>query len=978
MKTVRGGQRRTAHDRRTFLLTTFGALAFPLTFPLALTGCDDDDSSDGAASSSTVQLTRSDAQGTLALPAGASVQIATVANAFASHAPAGDGSFAFVSVAQSPMLAVASGPDGGAVLYGLIQAGSAVLSTQSTAIVLAYFAVGVGVLPSAAQQAYLTAIAASPAVAALASAIGAAIVARGEGWFDTSDTTLSAALKAVQTSLSGSALATSHITSAPDRMQIQQVQGVTSDDAVAKAQPAGMIIDKTARVSGLQVKGDGVGSLTLTNYVRRRSYAYVDRVSYQTSYSGPAVASPMSLGAYPTKVAATSGVSNTLVSIAQFLGGSGFYTPVVVDGIATPIAPSGVGAVSTVYTLTSVGLGLFPGDLDKLSAAQHTGLLNVCAETVVFDIFLPILCSILIPIRASNFDSFRDGIALGALKDLISTLAASDGVIINKIIAGASLQDVLFDIYQLIVNSEGWKNAILVFTEALINSLGGVLVDFWNNGAKQILDKLSAADFALAIFDTAAVGLSVVTADLADQFNVQVTGSTVRLNPLNPGIDYPQPVSFTATVTDSDLAPGSELSYIWSCTCTFGDIADSMGHTSQVNGTSFSSTSPTLTYAPKSLLGVGALGGDQDVVTVEIFLGQINSRAPLGKVSSTITYNTPVTPKAPELAINTQQTFTAGVSPRLLATGIALQYIWTVTGGHGTVGGSSTTTTTEPTVVYTAGAGSGADTISVKVVDLLQTVYSTGSTSVTVSNVQFAISSTAYFSAPMECGYLQAIGTAGLPSDTTYRWTTVKGAMDQPNTNWTTASKTVVTSYPRANYNVPAAYPTNGVAINDKVTCEALAPSGVVLATAQIILSFGDQPYLRWQYYYRGGSRPRRIDTASPVGVRNIHIGNGSTGPLFVLSVADGNGGAVFDVPLKGGSLSGSFEIIQIAGPVFLQDGQGYFDGNVDTYSVTGGTLTVNSTVAVAGGQYIGFSFNFTTTDSGNPITGNAVMLLPS
>lgn len=43
----------------------------------------------------------------------------------------------------------------------------------------------------------------------------------------------------------------------------------------------GVIIDKTDRVSGLQVTADGAGTMSIANYYRRRVYVYVDRVSYK-------------------------------------------------------------------------------------------------------------------------------------------------------------------------------------------------------------------------------------------------------------------------------------------------------------------------------------------------------------------------------------------------------------------------------------------------------------------------------------------------------------------------------------------------------------------------------------------------------------------------------------------------------------------------------------------------------------------------
>ena len=706
-----------SNGRRSFLLRSASTLAFPL----ALAGCGGGGGSGGSNSTGTggattppiVALTRSNAKGTLALPAGATVKVTSVENAFGSSAPAADGSFDFVSVAESEMFAVALGPGGKMVLCGLLQAGAAQLSARSTAVCLAYTALGVGVYLPATQQQYLAAMQASPTLAGLEAAVAAAIVARGEAWLDLGDPALKSAVAALQQALSPTALGGASAAQARAR-----ILGATQPGSDGRAVRQGMVIDKTDRVSGLQLSGDGVGSITLTNYYRRRSYAYVERVSYKNTFDGAAIASLADVGAQPVKVDATKSITNTLVTLAQLLGGTNdFYDPVVYPGIATPIAPDN--AALTSYRVTSVGLGVHLGDLALLTPVQHVGLLNVLAETFVLDIAVPIFCGILIPLRAAPMKTFVEELAVSGLKDMISTLAAADDFLFNKIVAAnLPLKDVLWDALLQLVNSDSLKTAFLQFFQRIIDSLSvdGVLprTNVVNVGAKALLDALSALDLAAQTMDMVAVGLSFAFSDLADRFAIDVTKSVVRINPLNPLIDNnPQPTSFSLSVIGSDFAAG-DLSYKWDTTNLFGDV-----------GTS--SDLSVLHYSPKG----NAKGGDQDVVTGTVFIGNPSVRVPIGKATSTITYSTVITPSPLQLLINTRQTFTADISARLLASGTALRYVWTLT-GSGSIGGTAVVTTSTPAIDYTAPSNAGTDSLALSVTDAAGTVITRGSVSITV------------------------------------------------------------------------------------------------------------------------------------------------------------------------------------------------------------------------------------------------------
>ncbi len=772
------------NGRRSFLLRSAGTLAFPMVVVGCGGGGSSDDGSDPGTGTGTgaigggnataipgLVLTKSNAKGAVVLPAGASVKVASVDNAFGTSTPAADGSFDFVSVAESEMFAIAIGPGGRMVLAGLLQAGTGTtqLSARSTAICLAYTAIGVGVYLPSTQEQYLAAIPASAAFPALEAAVAAAIVARGEAWLDLTDATLKGALSALLAALSPAVLGGVSATPAT---------AGTPEDAKSNPQgrvnAKGMVIDKTARTSGLQITGDGVATITITNFYRRRSYAYIDRLSYKQTFDGPDFDSQATVGVQPMKIDATKAITNSLTTLASlFAGVKDFYDPVVYDGIPTPIAPDG--AALTTYRVVSVGLGTGRGDLDSLTDTQRTGLRNVMAETFLLDIVVPVFCGILIPIRTAGMATFIETYALSRLKDLLGALAATDDILLNKVVAAnRPLGEVLWDTLLTLVNSDSFKNAILGFFQDCIDSLSAQefaqlpKTNVVNIGAKGLLDALALFDLTAQTMDLVATGLSFLDSDLADRFMINVTKGTVRLNPMSPSIDPTSllPTNFTLSVIDSDLLPG-DLSYQWTCASLFGDIGSST-HSSAVDGTSFPSDSPNLAYAPR---GHGK-GGDRDVITGTVYKGSVlSTRVPIGTATSTISYNTAISPAAVQMVINTPQTFTADISANVLASGAALNYVWTVAGG-GTVGGSTTTTTTTPSVVYTAPANATSATLTLSVRNMVGTEITKGSATIGV------LSSVAVGIAPQNPQVVRSttlnlivnpIGAA-FPDGTTFKW----------------------------------------------------------------------------------------------------------------------------------------------------------------------------------------------------------------
>ena len=640
------------------------------------------------------------AQGKIVLPSGSPLQITRVSNLFSTSVPRTDGTFDYLEATETPLLTMAYGQGGDPVLYGFLPLGGTELSARSTAIVLGYLFLGVGAYPEEVQAVYLDEIARASSLTGLENAIASAISARGEAWLDENDGGLTAALSAVQLQLSAQAFAT-----------------------------RGVILDKTDRVSGLQVKADGISSMTITNYYRRRSYVYVDRVSYKVKGTGESIPSPAPISPQPIKITPVKGISNAPVVLGQFLGGQrDFYEGITTSPISIPVHPTD--AASTTYTATAVGIGGSPGDFGKLTTTQQDGWWEVTVTSMLFDLVAPAIAGVVIPNFNKDIGNFVEFAAAGGfLKDIINALVAN-GELRNKAKSGR-LADVAWDTLLLIVKSDTLKNLFLHVVSLFLENAFTYVADpnnatffqrsdksqFVADSSKKLLGFISKINIGLQFFDSVISGVQIAYCNNADVFTLEVTNAIARLNPETAFSEPTQEATeFTAVVTNADAEPGAQFSYTWSCACKFGSITDGP-HNNITSGTRFDSSLSMLRYTPNG----SGVGGDTEVITVEIFKGGIHNRVAIGTATSTVHFRkVTISPESKTLAPDKTVTLTAdiqGVPP--LPDGQKIVFRWTTTRNAGELIGSPDGGAVIPveaqTVTFRASsAQTGVDTVMVE------------------------------------------------------------------------------------------------------------------------------------------------------------------------------------------------------------------------------------------------------------------------
>ncbi len=684
-------------DRRRLLVWALQAGAGGLLLP-GCGGSDDADSGDagsGPVTEAGPPLDNAAVMGSVLMPAGASVMPGIAGNAFSQGAVTGSLQFPITVIRTNRLLTVANGPGGGALLSGFLSDTQTELSARTTAVVLAFEALGGSLQIEAVRLLLLDELDKPGAVAALEAAVAAAIVARGEGWLDTRDAALAQALGDLVTSFR------------------------TAPASLHKA-AQGAIVDPTARQSGLQVNADGVGSAVVANYFRRRVYLYTERVSYRDS-SGMEFSSKGLVGAQPLKLGAVKGLGSSLNVLADlYAGNKDYYDPTLSEPLSVPVEPAT--ATSTRYSIRGVGLSTGPnkGELDALSTIQKAGWIEVSTQTLVLDLVLPIIANIVLPIAGQSIDDLNsfNGSA-GVTKDIIT--ACSQSAEISLKIQEGAIGEAVTDAILTIVNSDTLRSGLIQMLldwvvarypgSAKLSNQEARLFAF--NFADKLTKFVGAVDVGFAIFDAAVASCDLARSDAVTTFTLDVTNAKAALNPQTARTDaIGVPIVFTAAVVNADLTPDTVLSYTWETTGHFGDISDGLPeHT----GASFESSRGVLSYVPN---GKGS-PGDSDTITVRIYKGGVfASRIPIGEAMSTVTYRRPyslsISPGATsDFPTETDMGLSAFINEALPA-GTTVAWNWSHGGVGSIVASPADSNPADSDVTFSSTLQEGAATVTVR------------------------------------------------------------------------------------------------------------------------------------------------------------------------------------------------------------------------------------------------------------------------
>jgi len=690
---------------RTGLIALFCALA--------VGACGGDSGSGGSSTSNQVGAlpghTTSTIVMTVVMPAGVDINpdqlqvITSVGNAVPDSA--GSVTVGIYAGTTGSQLAIVLSPNGNPMLMGWVDATHTTLSAETTAEVLAYFALGgPTTLSTADSQTLIQDIPAASGLAAVTTAIQTQLAADPDA-FAASNTALTNAVSTFATALYASVGAVTSMKHA-----------VVHASQIQPAQQSGITV----------VEGDPFTAYLMNNY-RRRAHAFVQRVSYTASGSTTQIADPASITQFdvPPVVGINGGVTGAITDfIASYYG----VQPTAWGPITAPdpnfAVPLESGADTTTYQVTVVGPGAGVGASGGLPADQAAALTNVCIESFVLDFFVPTIANLAV---GSGQREFEANEATGAAKLFVAVGASLTTDLTPYFMASLPIQDEL--------KSGQWVNAARDLTAAVggLNALQTLIVKSIEaaNPSSQITGEsgwlsipytslftafnkyMSAAGGILQGIDSTAYLVDIAHSNQADQWTIVETNSVVKLNPAASTVDIGATVPMTATVLGTESQTGYSYNWTLSSSATGGTLTQ-IGGNSLTGLTQYcSSGNQTLwTYKP------GETPGDVDTVTVQVYSGSNCANGTgtlLGTAKATVTYKpadaVTLSPATATLAASGTETVSATLANPVSASDGIVTYQWVVTGNAGgtltnpATGAASTSyVSSSATSTYTASA----------------------------------------------------------------------------------------------------------------------------------------------------------------------------------------------------------------------------------------------------------------------------------
>jgi hypothetical protein len=662
---------------------------------------------------------------TIELPAGVSASpgSVTVLTSLGQAIPDSTGSVTLSVYAgiTGSQLAVVVSPAGNPMLMGWLDATHNTISAATTAQVLAYFSLGGATLLSTADaQTMIADIPAAPGLAALQSVIESQLAANVDA-FASANTSLTQAVSTFATAIFASA-------------------NQNSAGSVARHVRAS-VIQPTAQ-SGISVLEGNPFSAYITNDYRRRSHAFVNRLSYTVAGNNAQIADPDPVTDFqvPPVIGLTGGVTGALTDMMAAYYGlqPSAWTTITAPDSGSFAVPLVSNSATTTYQVTVVGPGANLGTSASLTSDQSQALFNVSVEGFVTDFFVPTVANIVVGSGQRDFNEEQDADSGKLFAAVAATLVTDITPIVQQsltlkaeIQAGqwtTAVRDLTAAVGGLNSLQTLIIEAIKAQYPAKINPSGGTIFIPWAKVFEAVNKYMGAAGGVLQAFDSAKYAFDILNSDQADQWTILETNSQVKLNPPTSTADVGAVILLTATVLGVEDQTG--YSYAWTVTSTAtGGKLNEYGGGSRTNQTQYCSSSAQANWVYQT----GDTLGDIDTVTVQVYSASncANGKGDLlgtGTAAVTIKTTATLSPASPMVDVSDTQDFTVSTLATIPA---GASYQWTLTGA-GNIGAGNTVTTTTPQITYTAPDVAGSATLAVSILNSAGTVIGTGSTTITV------------------------------------------------------------------------------------------------------------------------------------------------------------------------------------------------------------------------------------------------------
>jgi hypothetical protein len=750
--------------KRTIAVIVF--LAFLLG---SIVGCGRKTAEDG--------LIEVEVTGTVALPDNSSIELKdlSIVTCAGREDIASDGSFTAKEPGAGAAMAFITDEDGSPLLAGFVDGsgeGGNRLDAKSTAVILLFQALSAYTLPRDTWPQIISLLEAHPAAAKLTESINERF-AEDPQFIGNQDPVVIAALQdaveainveidegaaAMEAAAEGSvqqavggieAQPTVTAASALTLSTLEYLGKTASFEVVADASgdtPAQVTVEPSAEISGIRVapNADGNG-ITITNNMRRHLWAYVYKTGWKTKdddeNTPPRQISPWEpLDETGTYIQAVNGYQGYFGSIADIVLGQGVYKPVTSDAIILPVEPEE--AVRTYYKIIVVGPAWteksFESELpsgyasNKYATTWKQAEEKMDALTLFQELVFPAILTIF-PKEALSGESLDGKKAINLVTDctkiisnafpqIIEQIASDDykGVLATTIKAFES--DTLRDqLLQKLKDAGEVKPSALSIAGSCLEKLNAIT---------------SSIDKFLSVGDLGAVVKQLCSAKQFVDWSGTAMDAYIRIQSNPSVVALGEDVTLTC-FGSAGIAGNKE--YEWDTTALHGHIEDSHGN----SGAYFFSSDQSVRYVPDA----NAADGDEDTVTVKVYLNTNGKREELGSAEASVTITdqertVAFSPAAPQADPGDAVRIDASVLPAF-PDDVQVQIDWTCTNQYGTIAGPNgeTALITSAYIVYTAGETEGSDTVTAKVWRLnsggKRVPVCTGTVTVNGSNVRF-------------------------------------------------------------------------------------------------------------------------------------------------------------------------------------------------------------------------------------------------
>ncbi len=444
--------------------------------------------------------------------------------------PGADGKAKVTVFNDGPQYAEARDTQGRLVVSGFVGQGRTTLDATSTAELLAYFALGAGALASEGRVAVLGGVKTLNGFQAIVDAVTSQIATRGTVTRD------GVVLDAIEMFVAANPRSLSR-----------------------KVSSRGTLVEPDAEASGVILDTLVDGELKLTNNYLRRGHAWLERTGYK-SKDGQEHVGLLEIEQFDLAVPSRYGGFTS--AIGDIIAGNYVWSPVTMPTKGIPLAPAD--ALETYYKLTVVGIGGTLGDYPLLSQERQDVRNTVAFKALFFDLLLPVISNILLPLKGDEFDEFVDHCdANTVMSDAINLLRQTVPEALGLMNAGEYAA----------AASTVWKaawttNSMLPVLSATFLSfvrdrvLGSMSYEMAADRFKNAIGIFGAVDLTASCFDVGLLIHDWANSNHADIFKITSRGGKITVIPDQTSANPDQAVNVRVVIQDKN--PAAVYKYEWS------------------------------------------------------------------------------------------------------------------------------------------------------------------------------------------------------------------------------------------------------------------------------------------------------------------------------------------------------------------------------------------------------------------------------